>query len=72
MPFIPHTPADQRAMLQTIGVPDIDALFADIPAHLRAGELHIPQGMSEMEVLRKLNRTAAGNRTDLTSFLGAG
>lgn len=72
MPFIPHTPADQRAMLQTIGVPDIDALFADIPARLRAGELHIPQGMSEMEVLRKLNRTAAGNRTDLTSFLGAG
>lgn len=72
MPFIPHTPADQRDMLQTIGVPDIDALFQDIPKALRAKELRIPQGLSEMETRRKLEQIAAKNRTDLTSFLGAG
>ncbi|MYE86151.1 MAG: hypothetical protein F4X31_07925, partial [Gammaproteobacteria bacterium] len=35
MPFIPHTPADERAMLEQIGVDSIAALFAEIPAELR-------------------------------------
>ena len=72
MPFIPHTPADQREMLQTIGVPDMDALFQDIPPRLRAEALRIPSGMSEMETRRKVEGIAAKNRTGLTSFLGAG
>ncbi|NLY41111.1 MAG: glycine dehydrogenase, partial [Desulfovibrionales bacterium] len=72
MPFIPHTLADQKAMLDTIGVPDISALFADIPAEFRASELNVPPGLSEMNVRRRLEKTAAKNQTDLTSFLGAG
>lgn len=72
MPFIPHTLADQKAMLDTIGVPDISALFADIPAEFRASELNVPLGLSEMNVRRRLEKTAAKNQTDLTSFLGAG
>ena len=36
MPFIPHTPADEQAMLEQIGVDSIAALFAEIPAELRA------------------------------------
>jgi glycine dehydrogenase subunit 1 len=72
MPFIPHTPAEQREMLATIGVDSIEALFEDIPATLRAGRLNLPDGLSEMEVLQKLDATAAKNHTDLTSFLGAG
>lgn len=72
MPFIPHTLADQKAMLDTIGVPDISALFADISAEFRASELNVPPGLSEMNVRRRLEKTAAKNQTDLTSFLGAG
>jgi glycine dehydrogenase subunit 1 len=72
MPFIPHTPAEQREMLATIGVDSISALFEDIPEALRAGRLNLPDGLSEMEVLQKLDTTAAKNHTDLTSFLGAG
>ncbi len=35
MPFIPHTPADERAMLEQIGADSIAALFAEIPPELR-------------------------------------
>ena len=36
MPFNPHTEDDVRKMLAAIGAPDIDALFEEIPAELRA------------------------------------
>ena len=72
MPFIPHTPEEQREMLNAIGVDSIEALFEDIPKKFRAGELNLPQGLSEMEVRQKLEKTASRNHTDLTSFLGAG
>jgi len=49
MAFIPHTADDVRAMLATTGVKDIEQLFDEIPAGLRAGELHgIPPAVSEM------------------------
>ena len=39
MPFIPHTEADVSEMLAAIGAPNIDALFDEIPAALRARPL---------------------------------
>jgi glycine dehydrogenase subunit 1 len=72
MPFIPHTPEEQQEMLSAIGVDSIEALFGDIPTKFRAGQLNLPQGLSEMEVRQKLEKTASRNHTDLTSFLGAG
>lgn len=72
MPFIPHTQEEQQEMLATIGVPTIAALFEDIPEEFRAKTLNLPQGLSEMEVRQKLDKTASKNHTDLTSFLGAG
>lgn len=72
MPFIPHTPLEQQEMLATIGVPSMEALFADIPAAFRAKDLNLPQGLGEMEVRQKLEQTAAKNKIDLISFLGAG
>ena len=35
MPYILNTPADQRAMLEAIGVNSIEELFSQIPAELR-------------------------------------
>jgi glycine dehydrogenase subunit 1 len=72
MPFIPHTEAEVRQMLDSIGAADIDALFHEIPPGLRCGELEsIPQGMAEMEISRLMQQRA---RTDgeALSFLGAG
>ena len=72
MPFIPHTDDDLAAMLQTIGVDDIDTLFDEIPAALRvAGLPDVPPGMSEAAVVR-LMRSRAARNTDTLCFLGAG
>lgn len=72
MPFIPHTPEDERLMLAAIGAPAIDDLFAEIPASLRAGELQkVPTSISEMALLRLMAARAEQDRVGL-SFLGAG
>ena len=72
MPYIPHTPDEQQEMLAAIGVPDMAALFADIPPELQPQSFDIPKGLSEMNVLARMEEVASRNSTDLTSFLGAG
>lgn len=72
MPFIPHTEDEVRAMLDTIGVPSIDALFDEIPKDLLAGRLQkVPEGMSEMAVARLMHARAAQDGRPLC-FAGAG
>ncbi len=72
MPFIPHTEPDIKAMLASIGAPNIDALFDEIPAALRSGKLSaVPEGMNEMQVTRLMNERAAQD-TPLLNFIGAG
>src|SRR5436309_8260617 len=72
MPYGPHTADDRAQMLRAIGVPDVDALFADIPVELRASPLKLPDPVPELELAARLQALAARNRTDLASFLGAG
>jgi glycine dehydrogenase subunit 1 len=72
MPFIPHTEDDIRDMLGAIGVDCIDALFDEIPAELRCGELEaIPPGLPEMEVARLMTARAREDGQPLC-FIGAG
>ena len=72
MPFIPHTPDQVAAMLAVIGVEDIDDLFDEIPADLRAGELKgIPAALPEMEVGRLMAARARADGQPLC-FIGAG
>jgi len=72
MPFIPHTDAEVRDMLQAIGVQSIEDLFDEIPAELRSKPLQaIPEGLSEMEVTQLMTARARQDGTPL-SFLGAG
>src|SRR6201988_583523 len=72
MPYGPHTDADRERMLATLGIEDVDALFADIPSELRASPLALPDPEPELELAARLQGLAARNRTDLASFLGAG
>ena len=72
MPYGPHTQADRARMLEAIGIASVDELFDDIPAGLRAGALNLPAGLPELELSAHLTALAARNRTDLSSFLGAG
>ncbi|MBG0791694.1 MAG: aminomethyl-transferring glycine dehydrogenase subunit GcvPA [Desulfovibrionaceae bacterium] len=72
MPFVPHTEKEVREMLAVIGVDSVDDLFAEITEEMRPKSFDIPEGLSEMEVLSKLEAMAAKNATDRVSFLGAG
>ncbi len=75
MRYLPLDAAERDMMLTRIGIPDIGALFADIPADKRIeGLLDMPSAMSEMAVERKLSAMAncsiaAGS---VPFFLGAG
>lgn len=72
MPYIPHTEGDVRAMLDVIGVDSVEALFDEIPPALRAGKLtSVPEGASEMEVLRIMSDRAQKDAGALC-FIGAG
>src|SRR6187402_3069913 len=59
-------------MLAALGIDSVDALFADIPASVRASGLDLPPPADELTLARRLEQLARRNRVDLVSFLGAG
>ena len=75
MRYLPLDGNEREAMLTRIGVSDIDALFADIPADKRIeGLLDMPLAKSEMAVERAM--TAIASRSvaagSVPFFLGSG
>lgn len=71
--FIPNTKEEQQEMLHEIGCRDWDDLFRDIPQEARIkGGLNLPDGKSEMEVSRIMEKTAEKNTVFPTIFRGAG
>ncbi len=75
MRYLPLDDADRRAMLEKIGVADIDALFAAIPPGKRLSRpLDLPSGASELSVERQLGALSAQNIAAGSApfFLGAG
>ena len=76
MRYLPLTPRDRRAMLAKIGVPDIDALFRDVPreAVVPLDIFDLPETQGEMEVERALSKLAAKNFAagGVPFFCGAG
>ncbi|MFO1428285.1 MAG: aminomethyl-transferring glycine dehydrogenase subunit GcvPA [Steroidobacteraceae bacterium] len=72
MPFNPHTEADVREMLATIGAASIEQLFEEIPASLRCQGLPgIPEALGEMEIGRLMSERAALDGRP-QCFIGAG
>ncbi|MBJ7413740.1 MAG: aminomethyl-transferring glycine dehydrogenase subunit GcvPA [Phenylobacterium sp.] len=75
MRYLPLTPDDRAEMLGVIGAPDIDALFADVPAAARKADLFdLPLHAGELEVERELTALSALNRAAGAGpfFCGAG
>jgi glycine dehydrogenase subunit 1 len=75
MRYLPLDDSDRALMLNRVGVADIDALFADIPADKRlTSPLDLPKGAGEIEVERALTRLAGKNVAagSVPFFLGAG
>ncbi len=72
MDYTPHTDADIRRALDTLGLASLDDLFADIPASLLDPELDLPAALDETRLLRHLESLAARNEHPGPSFLGGG
>ena len=73
--YLPNTKADLHRMLETIGVENIEDLFASVPEELRLSEsLKLPPLLSEPELLAYMERLAKKNGplSTFTSFLGGG
>lgn len=73
--YLPMTEQDQKEMLASIGVENVEELFSDIPESIRfKGEYKIKPAKSESALLKELSNLANKN-ADLkqhVSFLGAG
>ncbi|NIJ06986.1 glycine dehydrogenase subunit 1 [Sphingomonas vulcanisoli] len=76
MRFLPLTDDDRAEMLEVIGAPTIEALFADVPQDLLLKQPieGLPLHVSEMAVERQLKALAANNMVagDVPFFLGCG
>ncbi|WP_163855577.1 aminomethyl-transferring glycine dehydrogenase subunit GcvPA [Paenibacillus elgii] len=75
-PYIPNTVSEvQQAMLEEIGVSDIDELYRMVPKELRlTGPLKVEPALSEYELQRHVDQLLERNRSakETISFLGAG
>ena len=70
--YIPSTYEERLAMLAEIGMKSEDDLFAALPESIKIKELNIPEGMSELEVQKKIRAIADKNKVFKSIFRGAG
>ncbi len=75
MTYILNTPADQKAMLETIGAASVEELFANIPEKLRLKRpLQVPPALTEIELQQHMTELAGKNQSAASTvcFLGGG
>ena len=71
--YIPSTRDERLEMLKTVGVSSYRDLYRDVPSEMYLDQgLNIPEGLSELEVGRKVAAMAARNRVFPTVLRGAG
>ena len=70
--FFPHTEADIKQMLDKIGLPSLDALYAEVPEEIRfRRDYNLPNAKSEIEI-RNFFKKLADKNQQLTVFAGGG
>ncbi len=70
--YIPNTRDERLEMLKTIGLSSADELYSAVPEEARVKELNLPDGLSELEVARKVTGVADKNKLFGSVFRGAG
>lgn len=71
--YLPSTPEERRAMLESIGLSSPRELFADVPDSVYLNRpLNLPEGKSELEVAAYLTALAEQNKSYKTILRGAG
>ena len=71
--YVPGSKAEQQDMLKFLGLSSIDELFGSIPESVKLkGNLNLPTGKSELEVVRAMKAIAGKNKVFDVIFRGAG
>ncbi len=73
--YLPMTEQDQKQMMDTIGIKELEELFQDIPKEIRYdGRLNIEEALDETKLVKEMTRLAETNINvkQYMSFLGAG
>ena len=74
MNYIPHTPDDFKAMMETVGIGSIKELFSDIPGKFTLDRsLDLPKALSEQELntyLARQHRIESVNLDDYDEMKG--
>lgn len=65
---------DVQEMLEFLGIDSVERLFDDIPEQVKIDGLDLPDGLSELEVKRHLEKILAKNNSldEVPNFLGSG
>lgn len=73
MKFVPNANI-KNEMLKEMGLKKIDDLFSDIPKKIIIDDLDLPEGLSQMQVEKKLCNIASKNKpcSEVLCFLGGG
>ena len=70
--YFPHTESDLKAMMDKVGVKDLNGLYAQIPDAIRfKNDYQLPSEMSEIEVRQLFDKLGSQNR-QMTCFAGYG
>lgn len=70
--YFPHTQDDLKAMMEKVGVKDLDGLYAQIPECIRfRDDYKLPSEMSEIEVRQLFEKLSSQNK-QFTCFAGYG
>ena len=71
--YVPTTAKEREEMLRVIGVGSIDDLYRSVPADMLLGDnLHLPEGLSELEVREAMTGISEKNKIYGTCLRGAG
>jgi glycine dehydrogenase subunit 1 len=71
--YLPKSDIERRQMLDVIGAPALEDLYAQLPPDVRfSGALNIPPGQSEYEIVDYFRARGGENIKARANFLGAG
>lgn len=71
--YVPTTQEEQKEMLAAIGIESMADLYQNIPAQVKLNRnLEMPEGLSELETIKKMKKIAGKNVIFPTIFRGAG
>ncbi len=70
--YLPSTREERQEMLSALGLSRVEELYHSVPEEVLAGDLNLPEGLSELEVSRKLSALADRNTRFSSIFRGAG